>query len=236
MDPLEAGELRIERAGDYLDARGISLATARHWRLGWAGRGTGHGLPCRPLDEHQRTTDLYLESAALLIPWYRDRKVESLKIRWLDSVFRFNPKSRKNEQERYTSLWDSRPVLFGDHTLQGRRVAILCEGELDAILLWQHVGDIVGVVTFGSCRAEPPVGAIPALLPLSRVLVAYDVDNAGENAATTLLHTAPQRLFRLRPPVPIGKGKDITDAWRAGADLRQWVVDGLRDIGLEVPV
>ncbi len=60
---------------------------------------------------------------------------------------------------------------------------------------------------------------LPYLLPVERLYVATDADAAGERAAAYWLeHT--RRAHRVLPP--LGQ-QDITDAHRAGADLRAWV-------------
>lgn len=218
VDALEASEDRLGRATSYLRSRGLTIATASAWRLGYVDDGTGHGLPAAPRTPEDPTRDMYLSAPALVIPWRRRGVVEAVKLRLLGG------------EGRYLSVWGSRPVLFGADTAIGKRVGVLCEGELDTMLLWQHAGDLVATITLGSCRPEFPTEAIPDVLGLHHVLVAYDVDQPGEQACQRLLRTS-KRLRRVRPPVPAGRGKDLTDAWRAGVDLRVWVLAALREVG-----
>lgn len=56
---------------------------------------------------------------------------------------------------------------------------------------------------------------------MARLLVAYDIDDAGEKGAGKWGWMA--RATRVRLPLAEGEGKDITDLWRAGGDLRGWV-------------
>jgi hypothetical protein len=55
-------------------------------------------------------------------------------------------------------------------------------------------------------------------LPVKRLLVATDNDEEGERAAAYLLERT-RRARRLRVP----QGNDVTDFWKSGEDLREWV-------------
>jgi len=58
--------------------------------------------------------------------------------------------------------------------------------------------------------------------PVKRLLVATDNDEEGERAAAYLLEWT-KRARRLRVP----QGNDVTDFWKGGGDLREWVSCGL---------
>jgi len=96
--------------------------------------------------------------------------------------------------------------------------AILAEGEFDALLRWQEVGDLVGVATLGSCTRGLSARALRYLLGCPRLVVAYDVDAEGEKGAARLGQLSP-RMQRIRPPT----GKDVTAFWQAGGRVRDWV-------------
>ena len=100
---------------------------------------------------------------------------------------------------------------------------IFTEGELDCLLLRQHVGGIGNVVTLGAAGSKPRAEAQAAIIRHRRVWLALDVDGPGQKAADGLAHLS-QRIRLLRPPLSEGEGKDITDAWKAGIDLCAWVV------------
>jgi len=59
-------------------------------------------------------------------------------------------------------------------------------------------------------------------LPVKRLLVATDNDEEGERAAAYLLERT-KRARRLRVP----QGNDVTDYWKGGGDLREWVGSAL---------
>jgi hypothetical protein len=122
------------------------------------------------------------------------------------------------KDERYRKVRGGRALLFGADRLAGRRVGVLTEGEFDCLLLWQEAGDLVGVATLGSAAHGLDDRAAHYLLPLSPILVAYDPDAAGRAGAAALL-----RLSRRVRRVTLPAAGDLTECWRAGAQLRDWV-------------
>jgi hypothetical protein len=88
----------------------------------------------------------------------------------------------------------------------------------DAMLLEQETGDLVGVATSTAPMAGWRASWTKHFLHCERVLVAYDTDPPGETHAAKLL-AAIGRARRARVPI----GKDITDYWQAGGNLRAWV-------------
>jgi hypothetical protein len=76
----------------------------------------------------------------IVIPWLLDGQLWQLKIR------------TNRQQPKYLAISGGHPCLFGADTLVVGEPAILAEGEFDAMLLWQEVGDLIGVATLGSCN------------------------------------------------------------------------------------
>jgi hypothetical protein len=97
-------------ARSYLTGRGISADTASAWRLGFNRR-------------DRRIAGLWVP-AGIVIPWEHEGGVWQLKVRRRQPI----------NGDRYTSAAGGRPLIYGAHTLAGRDVAVLCEGELDAVL------------------------------------------------------------------------------------------------------
>ena len=91
---------------------------------------------------------------------------------------------------------------------------VVCEGELDCVLLAQALGDLAAVVTLGIASARPEGSTYLAMLPAPSWYIATDGDAAGDKAAAGW----PARAIRVKPP----NGKDWTEAHRAGIDLRRW--------------
>lgn len=89
---------------------------------------------------------------------------------------------------------------------------MLCEGELDALRLWQE--DIPAVTLTNGARQ---MKKLPALLParIKQVFIAADQDEAGEIAATETIEACDRlglKWCRLRWP----DGKDVTEAYLKG--------------------
>ncbi len=211
-----------ERARAWLAARGLTEATIRAWRLGF-----------QPHDGE--VTGLWVRRG-IVIPWLLDGQVHHLKVR------------RAAGEPRYVAVRGGRPILYGAHTLPGKPAAVLCEGELDAILLHQQAGDLVGVASLGGCEAAPNWLAAATLAALPHLLIAYDADDAGRHGAAKLLAQFPRaralelsRYLNLedtkaqRSALCLGAfvvqqsphPKDITDLHLAGGDLSVWVSEAL---------
>jgi hypothetical protein len=76
----------------------------------------------------------------------------------------------------------------------------------------------VGVATMGSASRDIPGRAVDFLLPLATIYAAYDDDDEGQKGLARLL-SASERIESLFVPA----GKDVTDFWRLGGDLRAWL-------------
>ena len=147
----------------------------------------------------------------IVIP-YRHNKIDTwwaLKVR------------RAEGEPKYTQVKGGKASLYRADSLAGQDVAVVCEGEFDTLLLAQHVGDLVAVFTFGGAASHDVDAWLPYLLHLKRLLIATDNDKSGEEA-WQYWKRKTKRAKRLAPP---GGAKDITDAWKDGADLRAWVLD-----------
>lgn len=123
---------------------------------------------------------------------------------------------------KYVQVRGSKPALFGADGLAGHDVAVLTEGEFDAMLLSQDGGDLVGVATMGSATTKLSDRWLWSLVGARRILACYDRDVAGERADQRLVGLSD----RVRVVRPVG-GKDLTEMRVAGGDLRAWVRDNL---------
>lgn len=54
-----------------------------------------------------------------------------------------------NPSMRYWQKAGGERTLFGVHLLKRRPALVVCEGELNAVSIWQVAGDQVDVVSFG---------------------------------------------------------------------------------------
>ena len=124
--------------------------------------------------------------------------------------------------DKYLSLTGSKTAsLYGADGLLGARVAVACEGEFDCLLLSQFFGsDELAAVTMGSASALPSPRWRARLAWLDRLLVVMDADGAGQDARERWRGVASWLQLVEPPDAP---GKDVTDWWRAGVNLRAWL-------------
>jgi hypothetical protein len=199
--------------------RGLSEATLRHWRLGWSpgARIAGRYVP-----------------PGVVIPSVADGAVWRLKVRLLDGRWFRCQRCRERiavtglcphcgQDNRYRSVAGGvEASLFGLASLPGRDVAVLCEGEFNALTLWQACADLAGVVSVGSAKGALDLSAWDRyLLPVSRWYAMFDPDAPGERAAARWSNLSA-RVTRLAVPRLRESDKDISDYQAAGGDVRAW--------------
>lgn len=201
-DLVRLGEARLwshngRKALDWLRKRGLQDRTIRQARLGYC------PVDCQPI-----------LSKGILIPWFQGSKIRMLNVRRLAG----HPKYQ-SAQGSVQGGWypDASSLLAG-------RPAIIVEGEFDALLVNQECGVFIRAVTLGSAVARPSALDLAALATCDPLLIAYDNDEAGDEAAAYWRQLCPGRAMRVRPPV----GKDITDVHLSGRSLRAWIRSELR--------
>lgn len=185
------------KARAWLNARGLKDDTLRRWRVGYN-------------KTSREISGLWVERG-IVIPCVVDGAICYVKIR------------RPDGEPKYKKVSGSKAGLFGAETLIDHEIAVLCEGEFDCMLLHQQAGDLAGVATLGSASDRLDVAAWARyLLPIARFLVAYDVDGKSERGVESL-KTLSARMRRVFVPKLRSDDKDITDCWRAGGSLRDWI-------------
>jgi len=196
---------RGEWARAYLLGRGLTEPTIRRALLGWhpaareepaARWGLADGKPAHL-------------PAGIVIPGTLDGDLWGVKVR------------RPNGEPRYLSVRGSQPLLYRAETLAADRPAALLEGELDALLVAQEAGDLVAAVASGSTGGARQLCWQLALATPPLLLVAYDADAAGDEAARWWL-VALRTARRWSPLL-----KDPGEMMQAGLALRGWIADGL---------
>ena len=161
---------------DYLRGRGLTDETIRAARLGCVAS----------LDVPRKGGGTY-RASGVSIPWFDADRLALLKIR--------QPEERK---PKYVEAFRDRPDLFAPFGVRPGRPLIVCEGEFDALLLGQEVGDLANVATAGSASSGPTSEALNAVRRCPRLYAAHDGDAAGDKAASLW----PSRAIRVRPPAP----------------------------------
>lgn len=184
----------------WLKRRGLNEATLRAWQIGYN--------PVR-----QNLAGLWVE-AGITLPYYVRGQIQAINVRRSDVALKQNPHKAK-----YVMVKGSQRALFGADHLMRRPDVVISEGEFDALLVWQEAGDFVDVLTMGAAGKMPNDLSLVYLLPAERFFIATDNDPAGDAAAAKWLHLVGERGRRCRVP----QGKDVTEYWQSGANVRQWV-------------
>ena len=182
----------------YLRGRGLNDATIAGFGLGWNPR---------PAERH-----------GLHVPagW-------SIPLHGVDGAFYgLQVRQPDGQQPKYKLVAGSHHPLMG--RMAGKAALLVTEGAFDMMLAWQEVGDLVDVATLGSCSADPRPWA-PYLLSYRRILLCYDLDEAGDKGRARWDGIGGVVHVRL----PLAGGKDVTDFVRAGGDLRAWLQPLLPD-------
>jgi len=202
-----------ERARLYLHGRGLGDRTLRVWQVGFqphygryepaAAWGFLHANPNEP--------PVYVPRG-IVLPWLAEEKLGHIQVRT----------SSHDRQERYLSLRGGHPWLFGADTLVADAPAVLLEGALDTLLVWQEAGDLLGAASLGSCRKLPSRRALELLIRCQPLFEAYDADLEGEAGAVRLRQILAD-LVRVRPPA----GKDPTRFHQRGGSVRDWLEQAL---------
>ena len=195
--------------------QGLKDETIKHFRLGW-----------NPQKYHRERVDWGLEEklndwgkprklalySGLIIPNIVDGYITQIKIRTSDIQAR--------KAGAYIKLRPGEPCLVpctGD-------VFVVVESDLDAMLLWQEVRDLVGIVSLGSLAA-PDETTTNLLRKAKGILLSLDTDEAGAKKAwNSWLESFPNAI---RWPIPKKYGKDPGEAHENGLNLKAWVKIGV---------
>lgn len=200
--------------------RGLTSETAARFHVGWIPKDfyrdrTAWGLP-QAFKPNGKRRMLWLPHGLVLPVLDTSGKPARIKFR------RPNP---GKDDPKYLYL-PSEPKNTAPLIATGTALAwIVVESELDGLLLTQEAGDLVNVLALGSASLRPDAEAHALLEAAPFILVSLDADDAGDKAAWTwwATHYPPEKVRVWPSP----EGKDPTDAWRAGWDLRAWIEGGL---------
>lgn len=169
------------------------------------------GLPLEKRRDGRRKS-LWLP-AGLVIPSFEGQKVIRLRIR------RGDP----GDGPRYIVVSGSSmgPMTWGGPDMKAFSVI---ESELDGFLIWQEAGDLTGVIALGSVSTRPDRISHEELTRASLILTCLDYDDAG---ARESWHFWPKTYGSKVKRWPTPMGKDPSDAWQAGLNVRAWIMAGL---------
>jgi len=203
-----------------LNERGLTEETVKQAGLGWIPQDhyadrESWGLP-ESFNEQGKNTKLWLQ-AGLVIPCFNDSQLLRFRIR------RHNP---SDDEGKYYIVPGSSMTPM---TLGNSNVFILVESELDAILLHQEAGNLVTAIALGSSETKPDKVLCERLNKAGMILVSLDSDEAGAKSSWDFWMDHFPQATRW----PVIKGKDPTEAYLNGLNLRKWVRAGIRDKALQ---
>ena len=183
-----------------VEKRGLTAETIEGARLGWNPKGRKVG------------GEFWLEEG-LTIPLYADGQL------WAVNV-RTTKEAQGRGKPKYMAMGGSvKNALYGADGLIGARAAVVCEGELDTLLLSQYLPSGAVSITMGGATnlpSNPTWGRYFAAV--GRGFLALDNDGAGQAAVEKW-----RGLFGWVELLPVPSGKDVTDYWAGGGDLAGWV-------------
>ncbi len=210
----DTGEKVIERMApvEWWIRRGLYVLTGEYWGIGynpkdWYLPGPEFGLPA--------DKKVWIPQG-FVIPCEVGSDVWSVKIR------------RPKGDPKYIHVSGSVPGLYMAENLPAFDTVIFTEGELDALLTWQELENLVGVATLGaatnSMRFNVATWGLYLLHPRYR-FSAYDLDKAGRKGAESL---ARFNFERLEVPRVKPFDKDLTDYYNRTGRLKEWIFSELQ--------
>ncbi len=174
----------------------MSDETIRKARLGWTPKVS------IPTKDGAR----YWQVSGIVIPWLERDRLGLVKI-----------SRRTGEEPKYAEAFRDRPSIFpAPSVIRPSKPLVIVEGEFDALLLGQGLGEQAAVVTLGSASAGTEGAIYLAMLPAPVWYLAHDADPAGDRAASGW----PARAVNVRPPTP---HKDWGEVHAARLNLIRYV-------------
>jgi 5S rRNA maturation endonuclease (ribonuclease M5) len=207
---LWSGSRDALRVLDYLrSVRGLTAETIRRWGIGYnpKWRKTKYRNP--------KTGKCVSLAPGIIIPVFCDNALWGLRIRcrvgnlaqWLgieDDAYRPG-----DTLPKYLSLSGGKLTgsMFNGDNLDTGKPVLIVEGELDAMLAQQELGDGITVITLGSASNRLTARWKNRLADASTLYLTLDADTGGQKATQHLLSKLETRCQVL----PLPAGKDITE-------------------------
>ncbi len=145
-------------------------------------------------------------------------RVIAIQVRRLDDTHDADDRDR-----RFKLHGQSGAGVFGDPLkVRTAGTVVVCEGFTDTLAAHIALGENAKVAVVGVAGVTSTSGLLELPLQGKRVLVAYDADTRGDDAAAKLIVELKKRgatTYRARPT----RGKDLADMHRGGVDLAAWL-------------
>ena len=206
------------RAWDYLIRRGLLPETIEAARLGvnltWS----------ESLDAIPGRDDPCYLPPGIVIPWTGPQGIAGANVRQFHKQLRDKYIMATGSRRRW--LYPALPPCWDDWT----GPVVVVEGEFDALLANQEFGGLLPVVTAGGASCRPTELHEPhKLTRFAHLLIAADADDAGHNCRDAWLD-----FSRRAVPVDLPGGKDLSEAYAAGADVRSWLFEVCRGLKIDL--
>lgn len=206
---LRSGASDAGRVMTYLrDVRKLTPATLDAATIGYnpAWREVGEGCWLAP---------------GVTIPCMVDGELWYLQVRTTQPA-RQQAERNGRKLDKYHALTGSRlAALYGANELLSSSIAIVTEGEFDALVVRQYCRPGVTAVTMGSAGSLPSVTWLRYFAHLKRIVLLLDNDDAGKKALANWQRKLPRAVA---VQLPDGS-KDATEYRRNGGYLAGWVYD-----------
>ncbi|MBM4274065.1 MAG: bifunctional 3'-5' exonuclease/DNA polymerase [Deltaproteobacteria bacterium] len=198
----------------WLEKRGLKPETLRALQLGFNPQDLylprpDWGLP-EIVDENTSKKKSLWIPQGLVIPYFNGDKVQRLRVRREGQI----------NGQKYILVPGSSPSPL----ILGRGEAmVIVESELDGMLIYQEAGDLVQVMALGSAQLRPNAEVVKMLRKARLILVSLDNDEAGAESmwGWWLQHFPQVKCW------PVLVGKDPSEAYQMGMDIRPWVIAGI---------
>jgi len=181
--------LNNESALKYItEARGLSIETVKAFRIGLQIDNDG--------------------GQWLTIPHYEKGKLINIKSRSLPPA-----------EKTFRRVKDCRSILFNSDCLKdNKNIVYLCEGEIDALTLWDRGEKNVVATTTGAGSFDP--AWIDQLKDVKKIILCYDPDEAGQKGARDIARRLGyERCFNVVLP----DGQDLNEYFMAGNSVADFI-------------
>lgn len=151
-------------------------------------------------------TDVWLPRG-IVIPWMIDGKFWRVNVR------------RASGEPKYQQITGGANALYNADAIVKDGIAVMVEGEFDCLVLQSHVKGITPVAT-GAMSWGRVLRWVSLLSINQLVVLSFDVDanGAGDKAVEWWHERLGDKAIHIAPTA-----HDVTDMWREGGDLQQWL-------------
>lgn len=183
----------------------------------------GRGITDEYVDKHKLGWGYFYKAYWITIP-VKDAEGEYLYLK-----LRQNPTAKKEPKYLFHPN-DTESVLFGlEHLKDNNDYVVICEGELDCILLNSHgIPSITSTAGVGTFKDE----WVECMNGLKSIYICFDKDEAGVKGAEELILRLKDQLpnktiYNIILPERMIDGKDITDYFVRYNGSKQELIDKL---------